>query len=269
MSEQEQNNSIDVAIREREITLKEREIAFKEQETKAKIELDKRGVWFSSPLLIGLFSAVFGILGTGIGAALQGYSNLQLERQKFESSLIQKALEIKDRKEAAKTLLFLVNSGVIQSLDKAKIRKIAENSEQLPALTQLLVAAARGGAIAPSPDGKTFLIGNADGSVTIWSFNGGKILAKLMGHTDAVTSVIYSPDNKSVFTGSLDKTVNIWDYSQARLLGKLHQKDGVIGLAISPDGRALIVRTANNEIALWDIATGNRIRLIKLTSSSP
>lgn len=157
MSEQEQNN-IDTAIREKEIAFKEREIALREQEAQAKIELDKRGIWFSSPLLIGIFSAIFGLLGTGIGAALQGYSSLQLERQKFESSLMQKALEIKDRNEAAKTLLFLVDSGVIQSLDGERIRKIAENPEQLPSLTQLLVATGRGGAIASSPDGKPFLL---------------------------------------------------------------------------------------------------------------
>jgi hypothetical protein len=265
MSEQEPQNSKELALSEREIALKEREIALKEQETKAKIELDKRGVWFSSPLLIGVFSAIFGLLGTGIGAALQGYSNLQLERQKFESSLIQKALEIKDRNEAAKTLLFLVDSGVIQSLDGIRIRRIAENPEQLPALTQLLVAASRGGAIAPSPDGKTFLVGDADGSVTVWSVDG-KLLAKLLGHTDAVTSVVYSPDNRRIFTGSLDKTVHIWEVT-GRQLNRLPQRDGVIGLAISPSGQTLIVRTANNEIAQWDLNTQKQVRLIKLGSS--
>lgn len=265
MSEQEQNSSIDVAIKDREIALKEREIALKEQEAKAKIELDKRGIWFSSPLVIGIFSAIFGLLGTGIGAALQGYSSLQLERQKFESSLIQKALEIKDRDEAAKTLLFLVDSGVIQSLDGEKIRKIAKNPEQLPTLTQLLVATGRGGSIAQSPDGKTFLVGDADGSVTVWSVNG-KSLKKLIGHTDAVTSVIYSPDNLRIFTGSLDKNVNIWDLS-GKQLSRFPQTDGVIGLAISPDGRTLIVRTANDEIAQWDLATQKQVQLIQLTSS--
>lgn len=265
MSEQEQNN-IDTAIREKEIAFKEREIALREQEAQAKIELDKRGIWFSSPLLIGIFSAIFGLLGTGIGAALQGYSSLQLERQKFESSLMQKALEIKDRNEAAKTLLFLVDSGVIQSLDGERIRKIAENPEQLPSLTQLLVATGRGGAIASSPDGKTFLVGDADGSVTLWSVNG-KILTRLPWHTNAVTSVIYSPDNQRIFTGSLDKNVNIWDLSTGKQLSRLPQKDGVIGLAISSDGKILIVRMANNEIAQWDLATQKQLRLIQITSS--
>ncbi|MBE9006412.1 hypothetical protein IQ259_15410 [Fortiea sp. LEGE XX443] len=138
------SNTIDeISLKDKELNFKERELALKEQETKAKIELEKRGVWFSSPLLIGLASALFGLIGTGVGAVLQGYSNFNLERQKFESTfqlerqkleftLIQKALEVRDRKEAAKQLLFLVDSGIIQSLDSEKIRKLAAKPDQLP-----------------------------------------------------------------------------------------------------------------------------------------
>ncbi|MDJ0707242.1 MAG: hypothetical protein QNJ46_28540 [Leptolyngbyaceae cyanobacterium MO_188.B28] len=136
------------ALREKELVLKERELALKEQETKARIELEKRGIWFSSPVLIGVASAIFGLIGTGVGAALQGYSNFNLERQKFESNfqlerqkfefaLIQKTLESSDRKEAAKQLLFLVDSGLIQSLDSEKIRKSAANPDQLPTFLPL------------------------------------------------------------------------------------------------------------------------------------
>ncbi|MBD2119319.1 hypothetical protein [Trichocoleus sp. FACHB-262] len=140
----------DAALKERELALKERELALREQEAKAKIELEKRGVWFSSPLLIGLASAIFGLAGTGIGAALQGHSNFQLERQKFDTnfqlerqkfefSLIQKALDIKDRDEAAKQLMFLVGSGIIQSLDAEKIRELARQPSKLPVSSDIKV----------------------------------------------------------------------------------------------------------------------------------
>lgn len=132
---QQSTDETDLQIRE--ILLKEREVALKEQEARAKIQLDQRGIWFSSPVLIGIVSAVFGLVGTGIGAALQGYSNFQLERQKFEFSLIQKALENKERKEAAKQLLFLVDSGAIQSLNSERIRKLAANPSQLPSIVGL------------------------------------------------------------------------------------------------------------------------------------
>jgi hypothetical protein len=120
--------------KEKELSIKEREITLKEEEIRAKINLEKRGMWFSSPLLLGIATAIFGLVSAGIGAALQGYSNFQLERQKFEFSLILKALEIKDRTEAARQLSFLVESGVIQSLDGTRIKRLAENPDQLPIL---------------------------------------------------------------------------------------------------------------------------------------
>jgi hypothetical protein len=138
-------------VMEREILLKEREISLKELETKAQLEISHRNVWFTSPLLIGIFSALFGLIGTAVGAALQGYSNFQLEKQKFETnfqlerqkfefSLIQKALENEnkliltgsDGQEAAKRLLFLVKSGVIKTLDADAIGKLANSPNDLP-----------------------------------------------------------------------------------------------------------------------------------------
>ncbi|MEM1242217.1 MAG: SH3 domain-containing protein [Cyanobacteria bacterium P01_H01_bin.26] len=130
----------EVSLKAKELELAERELALKEHEIRAKIEIERKGVLLSSPLLIAGVSTVF---GTAIGAWLQGNANLnieqqkaeavlQLERQKFEFSLMEKALEKQDTEEAGKQLLFLVNSGVIRDLDTEKIRLIAETPETLP-----------------------------------------------------------------------------------------------------------------------------------------
>lgn len=122
----------DLELRKAELALREKEYALREREVEGRLALEKRGIWFSSPLIVGVFSAVFGLLGTGVGAALQGYWNTQLERQKFESALIQRALEEPDRSEAAKRLLFLVNAGIIQGLDGSRIARLASDPQQLP-----------------------------------------------------------------------------------------------------------------------------------------
>ncbi len=123
--------------KEKEFLLKERELNLKELEIKAQAEINRKNMWFASPLLIAFASAMFGSIGT---ALFQGYSNLQLERQKFEFSLILKALEGKDKsvfpgldkKESAKKLSFLVNLGVIKTLDPDVLKKLAEAPEDLP-----------------------------------------------------------------------------------------------------------------------------------------
>lgn len=129
------DNNTNKNTKEREISIKERELTLREKELDAKIALDRRGLWLTSPLLIGAITAISGLIGTGIGAVMQGSANFKLERQKFEFALIQEALESPNQKEAAKQLLFLVNSGVILTLDSDNLRKIAEDSpSEIPLL---------------------------------------------------------------------------------------------------------------------------------------
>jgi hypothetical protein len=75
----------------------------------------------SSPLLL----AIVGLIGTGIGAGLQGFWNARLEKQKFESSLVEKALSAANRDKAAKSLKFLVDAGLVNGLNTDNITKLA------------------------------------------------------------------------------------------------------------------------------------------------
>ncbi|MFZ5448285.1 MAG: M15 family metallopeptidase [Thermodesulfobacteriota bacterium] len=97
----------------------------KEPENKSKA--DNKFVW-SSPLIL----AIVGLIGTGIGASVQGFWTTKLERQKFESSLILKALETSDQQKAAKSLKFLVDAGLIPSLNAKRIENLAKDPEKLP-----------------------------------------------------------------------------------------------------------------------------------------
>jgi len=175
-------------------------------------------------------------------------------------------LEIEDQDEAAKALLFMINIGAIKSLDNAKIREVAQNPEQLPNLAQLLALTSGAGSISVSPDGSSYAVGNQDGSVSVFDTQG-RLLLKFEGHTDAVTSVIYSPDARSLFTGSLDGTVRIIDFS-GQLLGSLNAEAGIVGMAVSPDGQTLLVRTNKNQVISWNIATLERLQTVELQAPS-
>ena len=86
------------------------------------------GLWFASPLLL----ALVGLVGTGVGAVLQGFWNTRLEREKFEFSLIQKALDTADKNEAGRNLKFLVDAGLISQFDAKKIEALASTPDKLP-----------------------------------------------------------------------------------------------------------------------------------------
>jgi len=75
----------------------------------------KKSKLLSSPLAPILLSAFFAIVGTVFGAWLQGRSNLELERQKYESSLVLKMVETDSKIEAIRNLEFILNLGLIKN----------------------------------------------------------------------------------------------------------------------------------------------------------
>ena len=99
--------------------------------TRPKFEIDKRHLWITTPLLV----AFLGLLGTAIASFMQQHSSTLLERNKFEYTLIEKALNAPSRPDAASELLFFKKIGLLKGLDEGEIVKAAtgkENVEQLP-----------------------------------------------------------------------------------------------------------------------------------------
>ncbi len=117
-----------------DVRLREAELAFRKEEMHARLESEAAGrrVRFS-PLGVALFSGALGLIGTGAGALLQGYSNMKLERQKFESQLIFKAIETGNPEAAAKNLLFMVKIGLIQD-PTGKIGQLQASPHDSPVL---------------------------------------------------------------------------------------------------------------------------------------
>jgi Putative peptidoglycan binding domain len=123
LNQQEIKNEFDLKVAEHVLRL---------EEFKTKLQSERRNIWFTSPLLITFLSAFFGLMGTAVGAALQGYWNTKLERQKFESTLVLKSLEATDKNEIAKNLKFMVDAGLISNLDREKITSLANDPSRLP-----------------------------------------------------------------------------------------------------------------------------------------
>jgi hypothetical protein len=96
-----------------------------------KFEIDKRHLWITTPLLI----AFLGALGTAVAAFMQQHSSTLLERNKFEYTLIQKALAAPSQPDAAKELLFFRKIGLLRGLNEDEIGKAStgqSNVQELP-----------------------------------------------------------------------------------------------------------------------------------------
>jgi TPR repeat protein len=76
------------------------------------------------------------------------------------------------------------------------------------------------GAMAVSPDGKQIASGDNDGSIRLWSVEGGNQLQELEAHVKHVRAVAFSPDGKHLVSSGGDKTVKVWSLGSIVATGR-------------------------------------------------
>jgi putative chitinase len=135
------NTNLDAEHAKLDLQIKQTELAIKQAELKSKLnekpspptppQPQRAGA--PSPLILAVITGIIGLIGAGVANVLQTRSNLQLERQKFESSLMLKAIETGKPEAAAKNLLFLVKVGLINDAS-GRIAALESNPGDAPVL---------------------------------------------------------------------------------------------------------------------------------------
>ena len=141
----------------------------------------------------------------------------------------------------------------------------------------------RAWSVAFSPVGQLMASGGDDQTIRLWNVATGRCLKILRERSGQVRRVLFSPQGNLLATNSNDNTVKLWDISQlypeplsedqlsekrslSPTVSRLHTLQGhsrrVYGIAFSPDGQHLITGSEDQTVRLWDIATGECLRVL-------
>jgi WD40 repeat protein len=141
-----------------------------------------------------------------------------------------------------------------------------------------------------SPDGKLLAGSWADGAVILWNVADGKVLHRLKGHDNGLSSIAFAPNGKFLATGGMDGRVLWWDIASGKQVrqfaGPIVGADdsGVAGIdvpvsvpgaatvALSPDGRTLATAGSTGQefsIQLFEVSSGKLRRSITVKPTGP
>lgn len=115
-----------------------------------------------------------------------------------------------------------------------------------------------------TPDGTTLVAGGDDGRIRLWDLRSGKLAAVLPDLKKAVGSLRMSPDGRWL-ASQIPGAVQIWDLATRSLrftLNGTQSADVWDQLAISPDGRLLAANKDDEQVGLYELASGRELRTL-------
>ncbi|MEO8394212.1 MAG: WD40 repeat domain-containing protein, partial [Chloroflexota bacterium] len=135
--------------------------------------------------------------------------------------------------------------------------------------------------VAISPDGLTAAVGYAHGGddLILYDANTLKQQKTLLGHDDAVDSLVFSADNTQLLSGSNDATMKLWDVASGDLIrtfgpitDPLEPDVDVRGVVFGPpleDGTPTAIAATNSGLIIaYNLNTGDEIRRYDIGDSA-
>ena len=109
-------------------------------------------------------------------------------------------------------------------------------------------------AVAYSPDATMLASAGDDAVVRLRDLATGRVLGRLEGHGDAVSSLAFSSDGRTLATASYDRTVKLWDVATRRLKMTLAgHTNWVFSVAFATDGKSLASGGHDKTVRIWDV----------------
>ena len=117
--------------------------------------------------------------------------------------------------------------------------------------------------LAWSPDGRSLVSANENGSVGVWEWETADERRALQGHGQAVLGVAVTPDGKSIISGGDDGKIRVWDLRSGEPSLTLEADADVKAVAPAYQGSSLIAGCWDGTVQIWDLKSGKRKQTLR------
>jgi WD40 repeat protein len=105
-----------------------------------------------------------------------------------------------------------------------------------------------------SPDGKSFIVAQPDGTLTFYS-RAGRKEGPMIRHPGGIKGAALSPDGTMLATAGRDKTARLWDVFSGAEIAVLPHKSYLDNVSFGPTGERLITAgQKTGTVVIWNIA---------------
>src|SRR5262249_35255135 len=123
--------------------------------------------------------------------------------------------------------------------------------------------------VAFSPDGRSLVVGRANGNLQVWDAQTQGMPITLGTHQRAIRGVVFSPDRLHLASASIDGEFKLWDATRlnkkqearVKVLGRLHGPHS--NLAFSQDSKCLATGGEKNTVKIWEVLTGRLLQSLE------
>jgi WD40 repeat protein len=115
-------------------------------------------------------------------------------------------------------------------------------------------------ALAFTPDGQTLVAGEDYGGVHLYHVIGREYQGKLEGHKGEIRGLALTPDGTRLAVIDRDYMISVWDWATMEQISTFNiQVDMPASVALSPDGRLVVVGTGGGQILVYNATSGENL----------